>query len=165
MNWHLLEGEIYVEDVEKFINAVKKAEKKFDATIQLINYDLIAGRKHLQVAVEKAIKNFPRDPISSTLGMEILLYVSAQRQIKKALRFGIKKGVNRVAVVILGNGEAVEWVRKFLKEKNISGLNTEKRKILQRLYGITDTELEITGEDRIEDLVVERVVLFSVSKE
>jgi len=154
-----------VEDVEKFIKAIKKAEKKFDATIQLINYDLIAGRKHLRVAVEKAIKNFSKSAISSSLGMEILLYVSAQRQIKKALRFGIKKGINRVAVVVVGDGEAVDWVRKFLKEKNISGFTAEKRKILQRLYGITDTELEITGEDRIEDLVVERVVLFSVLKE
>ena len=165
MRFHLLEGEIHVEDPEKFIKEVKNAEKKFDATIQFINSDMVAGRKHVEIALEKAMKNFGKKPISSDPGMEILLYVSAQRQIKKALKFGIKKGLNRVVVVILGNDNAVEWVREFLREKKVLKFTPEKRRVIQELYGITNEEIEITGENRIEDLVVERVVLFSVSQE
>jgi KEOPS complex subunit Cgi121 len=163
--YSILEGIIRIDHIEELLAQIRSLEKEFGVTIQFVNADLIAGHKHLEVAVEKAIKNFSKNPISSTLGMEILLYVSAQRQIQKALNFGLHTGLNRVGIVVIPPSKHIEdSIRNMLSEEQVLDFIPEKEEDIINAFNLTESEVSIAGKERIPDLVVERVILFSLSK-
>lgn len=78
---------------------------------------LIATWEHIFFSVLHALHAFiQKRNISNQLSLEILLYISGQRQIKVALeKFGVKAGDD--VVIILGNSEAS--VKQALEECEI----------------------------------------------
>ena len=107
--------------------------------------------------------------------MEVMLYASAQRQIRKAIGFlGVKRGVSNVGVVVIGEEPAqvqaaVSAVQKrFGKEPDETVMQLSDNKIdrIRAAFGISDKEVKaILGKSSLEQavvsLVVERMALLS----
>src|SRR5512136_353487 len=97
---HILEGTIIIDNVEGFLDKIKKISKEKNITIQVLDADKLAGERHIRFAVEKAMNSFKASTnIANDLAKEIMLYASGTRQISKAMRLGINKGKNNIALV------------------------------------------------------------------
>ncbi len=144
-------GEIYIKDSKKF--------KTDSAT--LINSEYVPDLDTVKYAAKKAIENWNSGKrISKSLVLEILLYYAATRQIKDAIKLGVKDGLNKVVAVVLDENK---FSKLGFKELRFTPhFNLEK---IKGQYDITDEELEITGTEKIPMLIKERIALFSVFRE
>jgi tRNA threonylcarbamoyladenosine modification (KEOPS) complex Cgi121 subunit len=137
--------------------------------IQLLDARCLAGREHLEFAVEQAKKAFERrENISSDFLIEVLVRASATRQIKVALeRLGI--GDSREVIAI-----AEEVPRDFLERyscrvcEEVLEVTEEKYKRLKEIYGITEAEIQTLAgasfESRVhvlKELIKERIALIA----
>jgi len=160
-------------DVNKFFSTIK--EKVGDTSVQFFDASLVAGSEHLRFAALNALNAFKGNiNISSSLAMETLLYASAQRQIKEAVKLmGIKPNTDRVAVLIIADiqqqvSEALKTVSQLLggrRDDSVVDLTDGKIAGLCKFFKISNLELEakagrkgVTKED-ITDLVVEHMAL------
>jgi KEOPS complex subunit Cgi121 len=164
---------VRISDIGKFLADVK--EKTDNACVQFFNAAFIAGREHLRLAVLNALTAFKNKVnISNSLAMETLLYASAQRQIKDALKLlGIKPTTGQVAVLILAetNNQAsciLKSVSTLLRgERDDSEIEftDEKANGLKRLFQISKLELEAKTEKKgaekeaLLNLIIEHMAL------
>jgi tRNA threonylcarbamoyladenosine modification (KEOPS) complex Cgi121 subunit len=164
---------VKVKDVNNFFQAVK--EKTEHACVQFFDSSLVAGSEHLRFAALNALNAFKGNVnISSSLAMETLLYASAQRQIKEAVRLiGIKPSTSRVAVLILTKtSDQASAILKTISElvegrrdDSVINLTESKMAGLKRLFKISDLELEAKKERKgaekqaLTDLVIEHMAL------
>ena len=107
--------------------------------------------------------------------MEIILFASAQHQIQKATQLvGIKVDSSSIAILILGekSGTAKSYlaiVTKHIDAQQDDGvleISEKKMKAIQKIFGISDVELETVTEKgnlkkALVDLVIERVALLA----
>lgn len=166
---------IKVEEPEQILNIIRR-HKNPDLSIQFFNADLIATWEHLYFAAVNALKAFETERnISKDLAVEIMLYASAQRQIRKAIEIiGINSNCTNIAVIIVGKThtdfetELSSVSKYFCKQPNESvlKLTTSKKEHIRRMFGITDDEISVvTKNDNINcalvNLVLERTALLS----
>jgi len=121
---------------------------------------MVVSERHVFYAAEKAIAAFQEGRnVAKDLGIEILRYASGQRQIEKALSLGVSDATERVALLIVDDleDEEVHRVANALIVPDDHGSFDVER--VRRFYDISDAEIEAAGEDRIPDLVLERVAL------
>ncbi len=152
----ILSGFIEVEDVRNYLESIK------DCEASIIDASFVVSIENVKFATEKAIKSWKKgENIARTLPMEILLYAAATRQIKDALKLGIKRGKNAVYVVLLNCNELPGF-----KEESFEKINPDKKQIekIKEFYGISDEELEIVGIEKLDLLIRERIALFDISK-
>ena len=158
------------------------ASKKFPGTcVQLVDLEKVAGSRFLFVATYNALKSFnSKHRISRSLAMEILLYVSANRQIAEALaRVGVTSETEKIAALVVGSvAEEVSATGTFLgnaiKRANADRLLDEwsdaRIRNVRASLDIRDKELNaILEEDEesvkgIERLAIERSALLAVKK-
>lgn len=169
MEFALLCGELDIPDSDAFLRDLRAVAKGRGITIQPLNADLLAGRAHVAKALEEAEAAqasgtpFARDP-----GMELLLHVSGQSQIFRALEFGVKAGRNRVAVVVLPpDAEATGTLKDrygLTEDHSMADYRMAKRKSLMMKFRITAAELEAVGEERLPELVIERIALMALER-
>jgi tRNA threonylcarbamoyladenosine modification (KEOPS) complex Cgi121 subunit len=165
--------DVRIKNVDKFFQKVKNEIGSF--CVQFFDASLVAGREHLRFAALNALNAFrSKINISSNLAMETLLYASAQRQIKEALKvIGIKPNTNRIAVLVLTENRgqasaALKAVSKLLggiRDDSVVELTDDKMADLKRLFEISNVELE-AKKDRpdaerqaLADLVIEHMAL------
>jgi len=106
--------------------------------------------------------------------MEVMLYASAQRQIRKAIQLiGIKRASANVAIVIVGAD--IDFVKAVLSavskrvgvepDETVLELTQEKTKSIQKAFGIRAEELEAVNKKNAKQalvsLVIERTALLS----
>ena len=104
-------------NIEKLLRSA--AEKHPTTSVQLVDLDKVPGLRYLTLATVNASKSFhSKQPIAKTLTMEILLYVSGQKQINEALtRVGVTPQTRRVAAIAVGDSsDQVSAASKFLTE-------------------------------------------------
>ena len=157
-------GTVTVSAVKETIAQINDAADKADSTVVLFDAEKIAGFAHIESAVAHAKRSFAEGKqIARSLSMEILVYASGQRQCSLASKFGLHNGENKVYVLILDGDEekAAALVREIVSECEPFAPNKEK---LKAEFGITDAEMEAAGENRIEELVIERVALVDAWK-
>lgn len=170
--------DVKIKDANSLLSLVR--EKTRDAEIQFFDAELIAGWEHLYFAILNALKAFENKlNISNSLAFEILLYASAQRQIKRAVELlGIKSTSSRVAVVILAETELrakeiLETVSHLMSGKHddsILRLTSEKFDGIRKLFGISESELNAKLERKgmegkaLTDLVIEHVALLTIQR-
>ena len=157
-------GTVTVSAVKETIAQINDAADKADSTVVLFDADKIAGFAHIESAVAHAKRSFAEGKqIARSLSMEILVYASGQRQCSLASKFGLHDGENKVYVLILDGDEekAAVLVREIVSECEPFVPNEEK---LKAEFGITDAEMEAAGENRIEELIIERVALVDAWK-
>ena len=167
---------IKIKDVAEFLEKIRK-EKPANVEIQFFDAELVATWQHLYFAVLNALTAFKnKQNISKALAIEIMLYASAQRQIRKAMELiGIKPNSSEIAVVVVGENPktvktALSTVLKHFNAEQDNGvleLTDAKMKGIQRVFGISNLEIETIakGDDFKEalvDLVIERMALLSV---
>jgi len=170
--------DVKIEYADSLLSLIRK--RAIDAEVQFFNAELIAGWEHLYFAVLNALKAFEnRLNISNNLAVEILLYASAQRQIKKAVELlGIKPTSSRVAAVILAETELkakeiLETVSNIMlgkRDDSVLELTDKKFDGIKELFGISMSELnaklERKGMERkaLTDLVIEHVALLAIQR-
>lgn len=160
-------GNVNIPDLSGFLKSVGSIASENDVIIQGLNADLIAGERHLHFAVGKALRataagrNIANDP-----GIEIMRYASGERQIERSFSIGLRKGENNAVFVLLGKMDnlvlALSALKKLIIEKPCSELlaySDSKRQGILSVFGITDAEIEASGEEHIPELVIERVAL------
>lgn len=160
----VLEGTIFIEDIELFLKKIKEKAKDSDTVIQAFDADKIAGERHLLFAIEKAMNSFKSGRnIANDLGKEIMLYASGTRQINRAMKIGVHNGLNNIALV--GIGEDIDLTTfDEITPGNVLQYDISKNQVLMDIFNITGEEVKCAGVDRIPELVIERVALVDVLK-
>ncbi len=160
----ILEGTIFIADTEKFLQKIKEISKEQNIVIQALDADKLAGEKHLSFAVEKAINSFKKGTnIANDLSKEIMLYAAGTRQINKAMRLGVHNGKNNITLVAVGEAPDLSAFNEIIP-KNVLRYDESKKNALMDIFNITKEELEAVGEDKLPELVLERVALVDVIK-
>jgi tRNA threonylcarbamoyladenosine modification (KEOPS) complex Cgi121 subunit len=141
---------------------------------QIVDASRVAGRDHLWMAAVNAAKAMETDlALSKGIGVEALLYASAQDQITKALAtLGVTVKSTTIALMIFAPSKA-EAESAYGKAANLLGkeddsvldIDGAKAAYLRKAYGIGDAELEAAGgESALGGLVVERGALLSLRR-
>jgi KEOPS complex subunit Cgi121 len=160
-------GNVSIPNLSGFLKTVNSIASENEVIIQGLNADLIAGERHLHFAVGKALRavaagrNIAKDP-----GVEIMRYASGERQIERSFSIGLRKGENNAVFVLLGKMDnlilALSSLKELIEEKPCSELlaySDSKRQGILSVFGITDAEIEASGEEHIPEFVIERVAL------
>ncbi len=165
---------VKIEDAESFLKATRR--KQQGTAVQLFNAELVATWQHLYFAVVNALTAFRnRSNISKSVAMEVMLYASAQRQIRKAIALvGVKRNSANVAVVIIGeNPDVVNAVlssvsKRFGSEPNetVLALSADKVQSIRSAFRISDNEMKTVVkssavQQALVDIVCERMALLS----
>jgi tRNA threonylcarbamoyladenosine modification (KEOPS) complex Cgi121 subunit len=141
------------------------------AEVQLVKADLIAGPEHLQSAARNAVYSFKGERRrSKSLAMELLLYLSCQRQIAKAIGFlGVDSKDSRVVLVALS--ESKDGIGELARraESIVGGVHDDgqieigtKHKMakLQQSYGVTVKEMDSTrSQGETDSAVLKRLIV------
>ena len=161
---------------------LQASSEKFPGTsIQLLDLEKVGGSRYLIVATYNALKSFSsRHPISRTLSMEILLYVSASRQIVEALkRVGVTAETEKIVALAVGpSSDEVSETGMFLADimqrkcadELLDQWPTSRIQNVRSSFGIEDKELKAIlreGEEPIkgiERLAIERSALLAIRK-
>lgn len=166
---------VRIQNLEEFFKKVYK-EKPLNVDIQFFDAELVATWQHLYFAVLNALTAFKNsNNISKSLAMEIMIYASAQRQIRKAVNFlGIKPSTSKIAVIIVGEQPRIlkSFLEKVSKHTNaqqdnlVLDLSQEKMTLIRKAFEISDTELETILKKNdlksaLVNLVIERMALLA----
>jgi KEOPS complex subunit Cgi121 len=159
----ILEGTIVIGDTEKFLHRLKRISEEKNIAIQALDADKLAGEEHIRFAVEKAINSFKNGRnIAKDLAKEIRLSAAGTRQINRAMRLGVHNGRNNLALVAVG--EVVDFAFNEITPEHVLRYDSSKNDALMDIFKITKEELQAVGEDKIPELVLERVALVDVIK-
>ena len=166
---------VQIENINGFLEHFRK--ENVGATVQFFDAKHVAGPQHMYFAALNALNAFDKKTnISNNLAVEALLYASAQRQIKKAVKMlGIKQDSSEVAALIITENrhKKTDYLRLVTKlipgERDDSVLELTDKKIgnIKKLFTISDLEFEAKLEkeglekEALTDLVIERMALLS----
>jgi KEOPS complex subunit Cgi121 len=179
----LVEGIASVDDVDVFLDRLGDVGSEHDCAVQAFDARYVAGREHLEAAVEHANRAFERgENVARDRAVEILLYAAGRRQIDRALTMGVGEGERPVVVVVDcedgaggvggdagddvdGDAEAAtaDAVADLLTPADALDAATTDREAVREFFDVTDAELAATDAD-LTDLVRERVALLDVEK-
>lgn len=158
-----------------FMVALREAVPK-TVEVQFFDADLVATWQHLYFAVLNALMAFKnKRNISKSVAVEVVLFASAQRQIKKAIdHIGVKCSSSNIAAVLVSDDVdaakvGLAAVKKCLGvEPDDSVLELTKTKVprIKRAFSISDAALEASTATKnsaqaLVDLVLENVALLS----
>lgn len=167
------------ENVDTILRAAQ--ERHPNTSLQLVDLDKVAGSRFLLLATLNALRSFSsKQPISKTLGMEVLLYISGSRQISEAVKLvGVAPTTKRIAAVVVGTSKeevrgSGELVSQLLNEESrdeiVDQWSDERLKNVRSLYDIGPRELQATlrkGENStraVERLAIERSALLAIRR-
>lgn len=165
---------------KEMLEKVMLMSEKRNVIIQLFNARKIATWKHIFIATINAIAAFKQKRnIASQLSLEILLYATAQRQIKDAINLlGVSEETKEVAILVLGETEkkvvsAFKQVVDFLNGKEEENLleifNEAKLNKLLNTFKISEEEInavitEESKEEAVVKCIIDRISIFAVEK-
>jgi len=167
-----------ITDLEQFFEKVRNTLAPH-VEFQLFDARLIATFDHLFFAFLNALTAFKNgENISKSLAMEIMLFASGQRQIRKAMKLiGIKDGTQEIVVLVVGeNAEkvnlALACIGNFANAKrddSVLDLTEDKIEAIRRAFKISNGEIEAVIRDgdfkeAVKKLVIERVALLSTRR-
>ena len=167
---------VKIENINTFLESFRNENK--NVPIQFFDAKYIASSEHLFFAAMNALNSFRKKTnISNNLAVEALLYASAQRQIKKAVKMlGINQTSFEVAVLILTENtfQKNEYLQSINNnicgelDDNVLDLTNEKFWNIKQLFEISDLELDAKlqkeGQENqaLIDLVIERMALLRI---
>lgn len=165
-----------LDEPEKILRQIRSTSESVQ--VQLLKPGLVAGPEHLRMAAANALRSFKgKKPRSKSLAVELLLYISCQRQISKAIKLlGVESSDDEVVLVALSDSK----IALSDLEKNSTSILGEvddklvevgsKMKIaeIQRSYGVSNREIEAARVEKesvtecLKRLIVERSALLLV---
>jgi KEOPS complex subunit Cgi121 len=159
----LLFGRPAIPDRWELISAIKDLQYRCGCIVQALDADKVVSNRHIIFATEKALSAFAQKRnIAKDAGMEIMRYASGERQIERALNMGISDKTERIALVLASRGSQCNWPDKNELSRLLKpdGVGCSCRyEAVKEVFNISSAELDAVGEERIEDLVIERVAL------
>ena len=164
-------GRASVSDVDEFLKKLAKVDEENRTISQAFDVSSIAGKEHLVHAARLAlIAHATKSNFASSLNIELVCWVAAERQIARAFeKVGLHKGSKNLAILILGDSRArvrhalVNICRELGIERDDGLLELAHEKIpkLLKVFSISKDELKIAP---IQKLVLERVALLALEK-
>jgi KEOPS complex subunit Cgi121 len=159
---------VAIRDRAALLGVLRKIAGRYAACIVCFDAENLAGRVHAEAALRHAHRSFAQgSAISNSFEMEALLYAAGTRQCSAAVSFGLHDGENHLYVCCCPAPEGI-WrdlaVHMQFGDEPDEIISLEKATRLTALFDITPEEIAATGQDRIRDLVLERVALLDVSK-
>ncbi len=169
MDTSIVSGLVQIKDLREFLKTLNKISSANNVTIQALDADKIAGERHVRFAVKKATDAMEAHTnVANDLGVEIMRYAAGERQIEKAFSIGLHEGENSAVFVIVGEEQslslAVIALLEIIDEKPLLDYSVSKQESIISQFNITESEIEAVGEDKIPELVIERVALVDVLK-
>jgi len=166
--------DIPIDNSEEFMKSMRNLKLQ-GVAVQFFNAELIASWEHLYLAVLDALLAFRNGwNISKDLAMEVMLYASAQRQIRKAIDLaGVKQSCANVAIVMVNENQGM--VKRTLAavserlskqpDETVLELSKSKAACIRRAFGISEVEIASVSEKNpdkaLVDLVIERMALLA----
>ncbi len=145
--------------------------------LQILDATFIAGSNHALFATLNALNAFKQGTnLSSNIEIEILLYLSAQRQINKAIELlGVKTHTRHIVVIFLTSSHEEAQGLELILQQSLSGprddsiinLDENKRIPLMQAFNITPVQIQATtkqGLEALEALIIEKSAMLSISK-
>jgi KEOPS complex subunit Cgi121 len=159
---------ITVNDVSGLLQRLKNLSTEYRSHIILFNEEMMAGKAHVDSALSHAFRAAGAGScISSSVEIEALLYAAGSRQVIEGAKFGIHQGVNRAYLCLCPDSEEIWSILSDEMEVSPDDweiIDGNKKSRLMAAFNVTDEELAVTGDDRLKDLVIERVALLDVHK-
>jgi KEOPS complex subunit Cgi121 len=159
---------VTIRDRAALLGVLREIATSYASRIVCFDAEKLAGRAHAEAALRHAHRAFAQgSAISNSFEMEALLYAAGTRQCSAAVSFGLHDGENHLYVCCCPAPEGI-W-KDLALHMQFGGepdecISPEKAAWLMALFDITPAEIAATGQDRIRDLVLERVALLDVSK-
>jgi tRNA threonylcarbamoyladenosine modification (KEOPS) complex Cgi121 subunit len=169
---------VKIKNIQEFLKKMHE-EKLSNVEAQFFDAKFVASWEHLYFAVLNALTAFKnKENISKSVTMETMLYASSQRQIRKAMELlGIKPETSEVALLIIGrNPETVKSALRLVsasvkaqRDDTVLELSEEKRRNIQKAFGISDLELKTVMkknglEKALTNLVIEQMALLTTQR-
>ncbi|MEM1515605.1 MAG: KEOPS complex subunit Cgi121 [Candidatus Bathyarchaeia archaeon] len=162
---------VKIDNVDSVLNIIRT--NSGGSHIQILDADYIAGFEHIFFAVLNALKAFNSGyNITKSVAMEILLFASAQDQIKKAIEIlGVKERTRNVALVIVAEkrDEALLALNSITNalgweaDQNVIELTDEKIQSIISTFKISPLEIEASMrgslKNAIKNVIIERAAL------
>ncbi len=140
---------------EDVLQKVEDYKRKNGTTVQVFDPDMVIGRDHLKWAYEKAKECFENGTNrADSLEIEIILWSSGRRQIRRALdKMGLPDRAEKAAILVEDDPE--EFLSYMGWERYDAVLEPSKEKL--KNFGISEEEM--ASVDKKFDLVFERMAV------
>ena len=137
------------------INSIKKDGE----IIQLLDADSIVSKNHVIHGVNQAFLAFERgENLAKDISVEIVLRISAQRQISKAFKMlGLREGQMNLCAVMIGCDDCTSRMSSLFELDD--GVLEPDYDNLIRTYNISKEELERMS---VEDIIIDRITKLTV---
>lgn len=158
---------VMADSADQVLAAVRWVAGETGTRIVLFDADQMAGRVHAASALSHAARSIKRgDPIARTFEMEALLYAAGTRQTRIGRTFGLHEGLNHCWVAVTPPDDRAWTLLRGLVdyEPEPDRLAPTRRQRLCSLFDITPAELAVVGDDRLTELVLERVTLLDANR-
>ncbi len=160
-----------VVDVDGLLKRLAAIDQTKGTTSQIFDASLVAGVEHLVHAARSAlIAHATKNNFASSLGVELVCWVAAERQIARAFeKVGVHQGDGELALLTVGTSRAqvktarTEIFRELAirRDDRVLELKHEKFSSLQKAFSISQKELEVAPAQK---LVLERIALLALAK-
>ncbi|MGY5853633.1 MAG: KEOPS complex subunit Cgi121 [Candidatus Thorarchaeota archaeon] len=159
---------------DELVNLANAEGKQVEA-VQFMNTQLILDATHLMSAAQNALNAWNGDyAISRGLGLEILVYVSGQKQIGRAMEtHGLRDDLERIILLVVGKTESdvQQVIHRLIRKVGYEidppfVVDDEKFTQIMEHYDITEKELDTicTSNVRLERIdALTRCVISRVS--
>lgn len=164
-------GRGMVVNTDEFLRALAVVDKVKGTTSQVFDALRVAGVEHLVHAARSAlIARATKNNFASSLGIELVCWVAAERQIERAFKkVGVQEGKKELAFVVIGTSRAQvkATMAKIFSELAIErddavlGLRRDKFSSIQQTFSISSEELGVVP---LRKLILERVALLALAK-
>ena len=159
-----------IKNVEDFLEKISDFAKKNNVIIQAFNAELIYGKDHIISSVNHAKRALnQKTNTTNSLEKEILLYASAERQLKLAIpKIGVKKGNTKIAFVFINKKKniSIKKINEFLKiltlYRNDKVLEGEKNTL--KKFGIKENEIKTVNKSKYGHLILEKIAMIDIIK-
>jgi len=162
----ILDPEMILQRLRRFASGIET---------QIFDVKGIAGRDHLRFAVLNALKGRARGiQVTENLAVEVLLYASAQRQIKNAIAaLGVSSESKNLAVVAIASDRQVLEKLEIELSSIVDGKSDESvleegdEATVRKIFGITNDQVrallrrDVTEREAVARLVIEKMALLS----
>ena len=164
-------GRTSVDNVDELLRRLKKVDMENETMSQVFDASCIAGVEHLVHSARFAlIAHATGRKFASSLNIELLCWVAAERQIARAFeKVGVREGSETVGILVLGvsrpqvKNALPDVCRELdiMREDGVLELTREKTSKLVKIFSISKEELRIAP---IQKLVLERVALLALER-
>lgn len=158
-----------VSGLKSFLADLRAIGSRHGCSIVCFNREAMAGRRHVREAVRHAVRSVSSGTlISRSPEVEALLFAAGTRQTGLIGPFGVHEGENECYLCLIPPSPDARTeltpLMASADDEDWKGIPPEKRKYLMSLFAITEEEIALCGEERLEDLVIERVALLEINR-